>query len=140
MTHYAGMMGQSQALLEVRERPSVILTNPCACRFANDEENGSTSSVIPTVASLRAERRDLTVGRGAQIREIPRLRSQAPSARDDRLGLLAVLDEVGHALRDHHGGDVGVGADAVGHDRGIDDAEVRDAVHLAVLIHHGHRV
>src|SRR5947209_2635110 len=46
----------------------------------------------------------------------------------------AAPDEVGHPLADHHGRGVGVGADAVGHDRGVRDSYPCKSVHSAVLV------
>ncbi len=42
------------------------------------------------------------------------------SEADESLGFAP--DEIRHALADHHGRDVGVGADAVGHYGGVDHA------------------
>ena len=49
-------------------------------------------------------------------------------------------DQVGDALADHHAGRIGVGPDAVGHDRGIGHPESLQAVHPSGLVHDGHRV
>ena len=58
-----------------------------------------------------------------------------------RLSLLpAFFDEVGHALGDHNGGGVGVGADDVGHHGGIYHPQVFHPVHAAVLVNHGVQV
>ena len=54
--------------------------------------------------------------------------------------LVALLDEFGDVFADHHGGDVGVGPDAVGHDGAIDHPEALDAVDLGVLVDNGHGV
>ena len=48
--------------------------------------------------------------------------------------------ELGDALRDHDGRHVGVGADDVGHDRGVGDAERFDAVDTALRIDNRHRI
>ena len=56
-------------------------------------------------------------------------------------GALAALQhEFGDAFADHHGGDVGVGPDAVGHDGRIDDADAVQSVDLAKLVNHGHGI
>src|SRR5215217_4998785 len=52
----------------------------------------------------------------------------------------AVDDQVRHALADHHAGGVGVGPDAVRHDRGVGDADAFEAVDAPSLIDGGHGV
>jgi len=54
--------------------------------------------------------------------------------------LLPLANEVGDALANHHRGDVGVGPNTVGHDGGVDNTQVLEAVHVAMLIHHGHGI
>ncbi len=54
--------------------------------------------------------------------------------------LLALFDEIGDVFADHHGGHVGVGADAIGHDRGVNDSQSFHAMDFAILVNHGHRV
>ena len=49
-------------------------------------------------------------------------------------------DEVRDAFGDGEGGGVGVGADAVGHDGGVDDAKAVQAVYAPVLVDHRHLV
>ena len=46
----------------------------------------------------------------------------------------AVLHEVGEAFSDHHGGDVGVCPDGVGHDGGVSDAQAFDAIYAQILV------
>ena len=56
------------------------------------------------------------------------------------MSLISSQDKFGDALADHHGGDVGVGADAVGHDGGVHHAQVLHALDPALLIDHRHGV
>src|SRR5262249_34835424 len=48
--------------------------------------------------------------------------------------------EVGDALPDHHGRDIGVGSNTVRHDGRIHHPQLVPAVHPAVLVKNGHRV
>ncbi len=54
--------------------------------------------------------------------------------------LLPLAHERGQAFSHHHYGWVNGGTHQVGHDRGIDDAQSLQTMHLAVLIDYGHRV
>src|SRR6516165_3011771 len=47
-------------------------------------------------------------------------------------------DEIGDALANHHGSDIGIGPDAVGHDRRIYHPQIVQTMDAAKLIHHGH--
>jgi hypothetical protein len=67
------------------------------------------------------------------------LHTQAIRAwREERLppaaALISLPDQVGDAFADDHGGYIGVGADAIGHDRGIGDAQPFEAVDIAILV------
>ena len=53
---------------------------------------------------------------------------------------LPLLDEVCNALAHRQDGDVDVGPDALGHDRGVHDPQALRSVDPAVLVHHGHGV
>ncbi len=53
---------------------------------------------------------------------------------------LLVANEVCQALAYHDGGYVGVGANGVGHDGGVGDAEALDAVYSKMLIDDGEGV
>src|SRR5207247_1526274 len=54
--------------------------------------------------------------------------------------LLPLAYECGHSLSHHHHGRVDRGTHQVGHDRGVDNAQPVQAMHLSVLIDHRHGV
>src|SRR5262249_17971144 len=55
-------------------------------------------------------------------------------------GLLPLANKVSDTLAKHHRGHVGVGPNTVGHNGGVHDAQVVQAVHLAILVYHRHGV
>ena len=76
-----------------------------------------------------------------QARDERALLAMTVKAQDAWGGALAALQhEFGDAFADHHGGDVGVGPDAVGHDGRIDDADAVQSMDLAELVNHGHGI
>jgi hypothetical protein len=48
-----------------------------------------------------------------------------------------LADQIGGALGNHHYSGIGVTADEIGYDRGIDDAKSLDAMHTQARIDHG---
>lgn len=54
--------------------------------------------------------------------------------------LQSLADEIGDAFADDHGSHIGIGADAIGHDRGIGDTQPLQPMDFAKLVNHGHRI
>src|SRR5438552_17368296 len=54
--------------------------------------------------------------------------------------LLPCFEKIGHALADHNRRGIGVGANAIRHDRGVRNAQILQPVHPSVLVHDRHGV
>ena len=115
----------------------LLIGDPAVCRQLLDhfhELAGSVQEVFLKllVSGLRTDREDASAISSTAI-DMRRMFPQRLTA-----PMVPSAHEIGDALADGHGGNVGVGAHAVGHDGRIGNAQVFEAVHSAVLIDDGH--